>query len=134
MPIDHRTHREAVVERGVTLGAFVVICEGATVHEGATIAPLAYIGPGVTVGAGAQVGPHAVVLADVPEGATVGAAEVWRGVPRKDAPEPSCEATGRAEGSGVVSDIAITAAPGMDVTAIAEAVVQRVAKRGRPRK
>lgn len=79
MPIDHRTHREATVERGVTLAAFVVICEGATVKAGATVGALAYIGPGVTVGEGATIGPHAVVLADVPDGGSVGAAEVWRG-------------------------------------------------------
>jgi serine acetyltransferase len=77
----------------------VVICEGARIGAGATIGPLAYIGPGVTVGAGAQVGPHAVVLADVPEGATVGAAEVYKG------PVRSQETPGGANGAGVVSQV-----------------------------
>lgn len=61
------------------IGAGAVVCDGAHIGEGAHVAPLAYIGPNVTIGAGATIGPHAVVLADVPAGATVEAAEVWRG-------------------------------------------------------
>ncbi len=81
MPIDHRTGKQATVARGARLGAFVVVCDGATIAEGAEVGPLAYIGPGVTVGAGARIGAQASVLADVPDGAEVGVAEVWRGAP-----------------------------------------------------
>lgn len=75
--IDYRVHRTASVARGVTPGAFAVIEAGAQIGAGVTVGPGAYIGPGVTVGAGAEIGPHAVILADVPPGASVPPAVVW---------------------------------------------------------
>lgn len=78
--IDYRIDRRATVARGITLAAFVVISEYAVIETGVRFGPAAYVGPGVRIGEGADIGPHAVILADVPAGATIAAGEVWRGV------------------------------------------------------
>lgn len=67
----------AVVEHDCTVGAFAylspgaVLCGGARVDEGAFLGAAATVLPGIFVGAGSTVAAGAVVVNDVPPGATV---------------------------------------------------------------
>lgn len=77
--IDYRVHKTAKVAKGVRLGAFVVVCEGAIIHERVTVDPFVYIAPGVVIGEDAELMAHACVLANVAPGAIIEPGEVWRG-------------------------------------------------------
>ncbi len=75
--IDYRIDRRATMARGVVPGAFTVIREYAVIEAGVQIGAGCYVAPYVQVGASADIGPHAVILANVPAGAVVGANSVW---------------------------------------------------------
>jgi serine acetyltransferase len=68
----------AVISHGCVVGSFVNICPGAVLAGEVTVEDDVFIGAnatiihgGITVGAGALIGAGAVVLEDVPPGATV---------------------------------------------------------------
>lgn len=67
----------ASVGHGGKLGDYVNLCDGAVLGGNVVVGDDAFIGlnatllPGITIGAGAKVGAGAVVVGDVPPGATV---------------------------------------------------------------
>jgi sugar O-acyltransferase (sialic acid O-acetyltransferase NeuD family) len=76
MPAVVLTHDD-VIEDGVTFGAGVLVAGGVTIERGAYLGSGARLREGLTIGSGAVVGMGAVVTR------SVGAGEVWAGVPAR---------------------------------------------------